>query len=441
MIDSIHIENFRKHTDTTITFDKGITCIAGNNQVGKSTVLEALLWVAENRPVGDDYISHSARSKKGKQIQPTIVTVTKGDQTCIRKKSEDFNGYILNGIEYTAIGMSVPDEVAKFFNISVENIQRQQTPPFLLNETGSEVSKYFNSIINLGVIDTATDMASGLVRKTKSSQKACEDNLYLCNSEISLLPDLNHLDELVKQIEQGTAEQRQLQDHCVQIERTLVLINDLFNQLTQIPDTELLHRRHTAVTQLTSEYEKLSLLVKTLSEMSVIQNSLTTDLILIPDSQMLLAKQKAVLELDNQVRSVCTDIQNLTRLCQEMVELQKSVSHTPLNQCSMQLAEINGLQTEKNKVVAEISGLSEKIGLVQALTLQKDRLGGVIVSPASITELQGIQSSIKTLLEMTQQITTLNSQLQLTTQEIAVLKTNLPKTCPTCGQPLQECVH
>ncbi|WP_407428338.1 AAA family ATPase, partial [Treponema sp.] len=47
-IRSLHLENYRGFTDTTIEFGDHITCIAGINGAGKSSVLCALSRVLES---------------------------------------------------------------------------------------------------------------------------------------------------------------------------------------------------------------------------------------------------------------------------------------------------------------------------------------------------------------------------------------------------------
>ncbi len=45
IINSIQLENFRSHKNTTINFEKGITSIIGSNGAGKSSILEAISYV------------------------------------------------------------------------------------------------------------------------------------------------------------------------------------------------------------------------------------------------------------------------------------------------------------------------------------------------------------------------------------------------------------
>src|SRR5689334_13122364 len=41
---SIHLQNFRQHVDTALSFEAGLTGIIGPNGTGKSTIVEAIGW-------------------------------------------------------------------------------------------------------------------------------------------------------------------------------------------------------------------------------------------------------------------------------------------------------------------------------------------------------------------------------------------------------------
>ncbi|HET9729686.1 MAG TPA: SMC family ATPase, partial [Acidimicrobiia bacterium] len=49
-LNSLHLCNFRQHTDTRIDFEMGITGIIGPNGSGKSTILEAIAWALYGMP-------------------------------------------------------------------------------------------------------------------------------------------------------------------------------------------------------------------------------------------------------------------------------------------------------------------------------------------------------------------------------------------------------
>lgn len=438
MIDKIHIKNFRKHKDTFIEFDKGITCIAGKNQVGKSTVLEALLWVKDNRPLGDDYVSHDARNKKGKQILDCEVTVTKGTDVLTRKKSGSFNGYILNGVEYDAIGTSVPDEVTAFFNLSVENVQKQNEPHFLINDTGSAVAKYFNEIIDLSVIDRAREMASGLVRKTKNTQKAAEDNLFLCQCDLKLIPDLDLLDNLIEGIEGATKEQAALQNDCVQIERSCVLIRDWMNELIAIPNIKLLETQHAELVRTTQEASELNKTIINLGELVQTQKISYLALSEIPNIKCLQEKYAGITEQTTELQKASARVSLLSGLLQERVGLVQEQSKMPMDRCVALYNEITTIQPQHSAIRVEIIDLATKMHATEWLVLQKDKLIGIKVSLDDINRLEAISGDIRALNDFVQQIVALKQAESAVLEELAEIRANFPDVCPMCGNPIDK---
>ena len=179
MIDSLKIKNIQSHKDSELKFSDGVNAIVGTSNNGKSAILRALIWVITNRPLGVDILcSDWALDKKGNQISPMEVEVEKNGHVLIRCKSKSKNQYLLDDEELNAIGTDVPPEVKKFFSLSDTNIQKQQDKPFLVSESSSDVAKYFNSMMDLNVIDNIlkkTEVKKREIRSSVSSQPRTVD--------------------------------------------------------------------------------------------------------------------------------------------------------------------------------------------------------------------------------------------------------------------------
>lgn len=74
MLKKIHIQNYRVFEDLTLEFTDGLNVIVGNNDAGKSTLLEAVHLALTSR-VGDDfYLANCRRICSTKSPQPVIST-------------------------------------------------------------------------------------------------------------------------------------------------------------------------------------------------------------------------------------------------------------------------------------------------------------------------------------------------------------------------------
>lgn len=184
MINTLEIKNIQSHKDSKLNFHKGINCIVGSSNNGKSAILRALYWVRYNRPLGiDSLCSHWAINDKGNQIDDMEVIVDNGN-IITRKRTKSENQYIVNDKVLNVIKSDIPTEVENAFKLSDTNIQRQLDEPFLLSNTNGEVAKYFNGIVRLDVIDKVLSNAESKRRKNKQEIDLLEGRIK--NQELQL---------------------------------------------------------------------------------------------------------------------------------------------------------------------------------------------------------------------------------------------------------------
>jgi len=169
LIQSVKLTHFQSHENTLINLHPGVNSIIGSSNSGKTSVLRGLLWVIYNRPSGQAFISHWNQTKKGVPIESTEVAVTLENDTIIRGRDKDFNGYRINDKKpLEAIRMDVPEIVSSLFNLGEVNIQKQMDAPFLLSESAGEVARFFNREIRLDLIDRILSAAERVRRTTNN---------------------------------------------------------------------------------------------------------------------------------------------------------------------------------------------------------------------------------------------------------------------------------
>lgn len=196
MIKHLRIQNFRSHKNTNLEFVKGVNCIVGFPDSGKTNIIRAINWALTNRPLGFRFHSNFAKD-------PTAVDIDfeEGNQiSLVKSKSE--SGYVCNEKEFRAIGSDVPDEVSRISNITELNLQTQMDKPFLICESPGEVAKVFNRVSKLEKPDLViASLTTDINSKNKQAKMLSVEQLELQKQleKFDTLPQMkNDLAEIEK---------------------------------------------------------------------------------------------------------------------------------------------------------------------------------------------------------------------------------------------------
>lgn len=169
MIKKLIIENFRTHESTELEFVKGINCIIGLPDSGKTNVIRAINWLLTNRPLGFRFHSDFTDG-------PTKVAIEFENgkkESCVSlTKSKKSAQYVLDGDVLKAIGADVPDVISSVTGMTDLNLQRQLDKPFLICSSSGEVAKTFNHITKLEKPDIAV---SALTTDINSENKVLKN--------------------------------------------------------------------------------------------------------------------------------------------------------------------------------------------------------------------------------------------------------------------------
>jgi DNA repair protein SbcC/Rad50 len=201
MIQSAELRNYQGHKHTSIEFSPGINAIVGSSDSGKSSIIRALLWAYNNRPLGEAFVSYWNRTKKDTIKDETSITIAFDNGAMTRIKTPTRNGYTINDIELGAIGTDVPQEVSALFNITDLNIFNQDDRPFLISESAGEVAKYLNRLVKLDKIDYCL---SEIESKKRKNAKDIEDTTIALRKTTALVEKLSWVPKsrmLLEQIE------------------------------------------------------------------------------------------------------------------------------------------------------------------------------------------------------------------------------------------------
>ena len=233
MIQSLKIQNFQSHKESSLEFVPGLNVIVGSTDSGKTSIIRALRWLVWNRPGGEAFRSDwggitSVEIKINERN--SIESGAHKDYTLIQRlKSDKYNQYFLNGTDnlFQGFGSNVPEKIAEILNITEVNLQMQLDAHFLLSKSPGEVAAYFNRIAHLEKIDTVTRYIMSGLRDLERSQKQDVKEIETLEEEFTTYDyldkveaELEVLEDLEKNWETKTKTLNSLEHTINQIEGT-----------------------------------------------------------------------------------------------------------------------------------------------------------------------------------------------------------------------------
>lgn len=165
-------------------------------------------------------ISFWNRKKDGSPKGETSASISLDDHVISRIRNQDRNGYDFDGVELSAIGRDVPEQITAIFNVSDINIARQADPYFLLTDSSGEVARRLNELVHLNIIDEVLSKAEQAKRQTRKDALAIEERITHLEKEIKALSWVEKALDLLQQYEKGLAKKESL----VKLQNTLVTL-------------------------------------------------------------------------------------------------------------------------------------------------------------------------------------------------------------------------
>jgi len=228
MIKTLHLRNFLSHKDSLLEFSPGVNVLIGPSDSGKTSLIRALRWIADNRPSGDEFRSHWAGR------EPTKVSVELDSGEVITRIKGTDNFYELDGQVFRAFGTDVPPPISDALQLSPINIQYQLDAPFLLGDSAGGVARYLNQIVNLEDIDKSLANIASMKRQNDSDIRGKEAFRRTLEDEESLFPDLFAAEGFIEDLERMALVSRQIR-YRVGVCRTILKeVSDVTQDLNQI---------------------------------------------------------------------------------------------------------------------------------------------------------------------------------------------------------------
>jgi len=229
MIQNIQIKDFQSHKDSQLTLDSGVNVVIGSSDCGKSSIIRAIKWVAQNRPQGDSFRNNQLKPKEEVRVDLTF----KEGPTVSRLKSSKTNSYIIGKKELKALRSDVPEEVKELTRIKEVNLQSQHPSDqyFLLTDSPGQVAKKFNEVVGLEIMDKAMYSINSKVRENNQQLKIYDDEILNKKTELQKLKWVLGAKEKALQIEEIEEDTETQQNKKEQLESLLLLITEVQNNL------------------------------------------------------------------------------------------------------------------------------------------------------------------------------------------------------------------
>lgn len=189
-LNSIHLKNFRGYIDTVIDFDEHINVIIGKNDVGKSTVLEALEIFFNNEQVKIELEDRNLRCTQDEKIE--IACCFSLDEDA--KTVVDANVPVRMDQEYL-LNEKGKLEILKVWDCSKKTIGAKDVKTFiranypkvfdkpLICEKISELKKILKDCVSVEEYETVDKTVASEIRKAIYAQMVSE-NTEFCLTNI-----------------------------------------------------------------------------------------------------------------------------------------------------------------------------------------------------------------------------------------------------------------
>ena len=191
MIKSLTLKNFRKHTDAEFNFSEGLVCVRGQNEAGKTTLAEAILYClfgsSALRESLDKVVTYDCPESS---LKAALVFALDGvDYKIVRGKSGaelTYGSQIVTGQRETKLFverlLGCTAETAKLLMFADQNSVRG-----VLSKGGTAANGLVETLAQLGVIEELIDKVQ--VQLPSGNTKAVESQIEVLRAASVEIPE------------------------------------------------------------------------------------------------------------------------------------------------------------------------------------------------------------------------------------------------------------
>jgi hypothetical protein len=317
MIKFLEFEFFQPYSYGCLELSPGVNVIIAPSDKGKTSIQRGVEWVRTNRPLGDVY--NSWHAPEGAH---TSFSICKTDGSLVGKsRLKGTTRYFVTKddkeLEFQeAVARDVPSEVTEVLNLSDINVQEQEAPYFLIqNSSPGEVAKLFNGLMGWNIIDRLFKNLDGKIRATRESEKSTEKLLKQSQAEFK---GYAYLDEFQRRFDIVQARSRLYKNNMGTISsvRSILVAISIVNE-----DIDKLKKK----TKLESRILTLMEKVEIFQNKNTKKEKLTVLVSDIKETEEILEAKEIIEELDNRLIQLTSKIADREKIQNNIRNLQSLV--------------------------------------------------------------------------------------------------------------------
>lgn len=181
MISSVEVRNFQSLRDVRVRIGR-FTVVTGPSNTGKSALVRAIRLLAFNAR-GSSFVTRG---------QKTATVVMTGDDWRVEVSRGGRDSYTIQVGEdggaphvFTKLGGKVPEQVTGLLRLAEVNFAGQLDRPYLLDQTGGEVTRVLGRLTNATLLHKAAQEANRRRLATAAALKAREADLTACEARLT----------------------------------------------------------------------------------------------------------------------------------------------------------------------------------------------------------------------------------------------------------------
>lgn len=402
-ITRIELENFQGHKKSSVDFSSGVNSFVGASDAGKSACVKAIEWVHSNKICGErpttklhhDSIKSTTKGGNMKLTGETIVRIFFSDGHIIEKiKGKDQLHNITypdgKGIQLTATGQTVPDEVIEIFTFTDINHATQAESFFILFDSPLSIAKKLNEITDLTLGDKLLTLIKSETRALNSKKTLLEEDIARITKDVEQYKDLPIMEEELNELEDLEEQIHILKKNTKDMDELITSYNKYETELQE-------YLNITEHKDACNELIEIAKEVKSAKDKYIEQDSYLKDIIFLLEQKALLDKlsiQKE--EIDNlildkkAIDSLYSNIDEMQRAIDEIAKYQHrlDVDFKPeeynkdldeLLQLCKETDKLRGIHAESKSLLEEfLMYFNKKKSLVEELDILKKELGDAL---------------------------------------------------------------